>query len=101
MCSAFDQSVHEGDFATDLEDFTERTLSTKDFDVERFSRLMVGINMDFDTLHVGYIGKNVLNFFRQDNGYQDGTYNKQWNGIEIMRPGRNSFHLRHKFARFC
>jgi len=82
VCSAFDQSEYEGDFATDLEDFTERTLSTKDFDVERFSRLMVGINMDFDTLHVGYIGKNVLNFFRQDNGYQDGTYNKQWNGVE-------------------
>ena len=82
VCSAFDQSEYEGDFATDLEDFTERTLSTKDFDVERFSRLMAGINMDFDTLHVGYIGKNVLNFFRQDNGYQDGTYNKQWNGIE-------------------
>lgn len=82
VCSAFDQSEYEGDFATDLEDFTERTLTTKDFDVERFSRLMVGINMDFDTLHVGYIGKNVLNFFRQDNGYQDGTYNKQWNGVE-------------------
>ena len=82
VCSAFDQSEYEGDFANDLEDFTERTLSTKDFDVEQFSRLMVGINMDFDTLHVGYIGKNVLNFFRQDNGYQDGTYNKQWNGVE-------------------
>merc|ERR1711965_1056008 len=59
VCSAFDQSEYEGDFATDLEGFTERTLTTKDFDVERFSRLMVGINMDFDTLHVGYIGKNV------------------------------------------
>ena len=28
------------------------------------------------------IGKNVLNFFRQDNGYKDGTYVKTWNGRE-------------------
>ena len=47
-----------------------------------FSRLMVGIKMDFETLYVGYVGKNVLNFFRQDHGYQDGSYNKQWRGIE-------------------
>ena len=24
---------------------------------------MDGINMDFETLYVGYVGKNVLNFF--------------------------------------
>jgi hypothetical protein len=24
----------------------------------------------------------VLNFFRQDHGYQDGTYKKMWNGRE-------------------
>jgi hypothetical protein len=23
-----------------------------------------------------------LNFFRQDNGYQDGSYQKRWGGIE-------------------
>ena len=38
--------------------------------------------MDFDQLYVGYVGKNVLNFFRQDHGYQDGTYHKQWGGKE-------------------
>jgi hypothetical protein len=38
--------------------------------------------MDFETLYVGYVGKNVLNFFRQDNGYQDGSYHKQWGGKE-------------------
>ena len=31
---------------------------------------------------MGYIGKNVLNFFRQDHGYQDGTYIKEWGGRE-------------------
>lgn len=29
-----------------------------------------------------YFGKNVLNQFRQDNGYKDGTYIKMWNGKE-------------------
>ena len=26
--------------------------------------------------------KNVLNFFRQDNGYKDGSYIKLWDGKE-------------------
>jgi hypothetical protein len=29
-----------------------------------------------------YIGKNVLNTFRQNHGYLDGTYAKVWNGTE-------------------
>ncbi len=29
-----------------------------------------------------YVGKNVLNVFRQDHGYKDGTYLKEWNGKE-------------------
>ena len=29
-----------------------------------------------------YVGKNVLNFFRQDNGYKEGTYRKFWSGRE-------------------
>ena len=78
----FSNPKSSGDFASDLEHFTERTLSTKDFDVSGFARLMVGINMDFETLYVGYVGKNVLNFFRQDHGYQDGSYQKQWADVE-------------------
>jgi len=29
-----------------------------------------------------YVGKNVLNFFRQDHGYKDGSYIKVWQGRE-------------------
>jgi hypothetical protein len=29
-----------------------------------------------------YIGKNVLNHFRQKRGYKDGTYRKMWGGLE-------------------
>ena len=80
--SEFSNPKSSGDFAADLEQFTETTLSTKDFDLSGFASLMAGINMDFETLYIGYVGKNVLNFFRQDNGYQDGSYRKLWGGTE-------------------
>jgi hypothetical protein len=38
--------------------------------------------MDWDDLFRQYVGKNVLNFFRQDNGYKQGTYRKTWAGRE-------------------
>ncbi|MDI1360625.1 dUTP diphosphatase [Methylotenera sp.] len=38
--------------------------------------------MDLAELYSLYIGKNVLNMFRQDNGYKKGTYRKLWNGVE-------------------
>ena len=82
LSEAFADSQQGDDFAADLEDFTEQTLATKDFDIGGFVKLMHGIKMDFETLYIGYVGKNVLNFFRQDNGYQDGSYQKQWGGIE-------------------
>lgn len=70
------------DFRVDLEAFTAQVLSSQDFSVPAFGRLMAGIDMDFDMLYRGYVGKNVLNFFRQDNGYQNGSYRKVWNGLE-------------------
>ena len=38
--------------------------------------------LPFDELFKMYVGKNVLNFFRQDHGYKDGSYIKVWNGRE-------------------
>ncbi|QKG30027.1 dUTPase [Campylobacter sp. RM16187] len=42
--------------------------------------LKCGVNLN--SLYECYIGKNVLNRFRQNNGYKDGTYKKVWNGKE-------------------
>ena len=36
--------------------------------------------MSFDELYLRYVGKNVLNKFRQDNGYKEGTYQRKWRG---------------------
>ena len=43
---------------------------------------MKSVGMTFDEVLTGYIGKNVLNFFRHDNGYKEGTYQKLWSGRE-------------------
>ena len=43
---------------------------------------MLAAELDFDALYSAYISKNVLNFFRQDHGYQEGTYEKTWAGRE-------------------
>jgi dimeric dUTPase (all-alpha-NTP-PPase superfamily) len=58
------------------------SLQTKSFSPGLFSDLMAAADMDFDDLYTAYVGKNVLNFFRQDHGYKEGTYIKSWQGRE-------------------
>jgi len=70
--------TNEQDFRLDLEKFVAATLNDRQFHISLFGRLMAGIDMSFDQLYRGYVGKNVLNFFRQDNGYKDGSYRKHW-----------------------
>lgn len=47
-----------------------------------FIGLMHDFKLSGDNLYSTYIAKNVLNTFRQDNGYKAGTYQKIWNGQE-------------------
>ena len=47
-----------------------------------FAAIMRGSSLDWSELYKQYVSKNVLNFFRQDHGYQEGTYRKIWNGRE-------------------
>ncbi|WP_226703029.1 dUTP diphosphatase [Microbulbifer elongatus] len=71
-----------GGFRENLEAFTLNTLSTKQFDLVGFAQLMADCEMPFEDLYRRYVGKNVLNRFRQDHGYKDGTYEKLWGGRE-------------------
>ncbi len=64
------------------EALAEVTLSTREFSVVAFWSLLQAAEMDADVLYRSYVGKNVLNFFRQDNGYKDGSYRKDWQGRE-------------------
>ncbi len=61
-------------------------LNKKSFDLETlivdFFTLALNSDLDITTLYRLYVGKNILNQFRQDNGYKDGSYIKVWNGEE-------------------
>lgn len=54
----------------------------KKFDVIAFVDLLKAIDLSLKELYGLYIGKNMLNRFRQANGYKEGTYRKIWNGQE-------------------
>jgi hypothetical protein len=47
-----------------------------------FESILIDCDMDWVALFKQYVGKNVLNFFRQDHGYKAGTYLKIWQGRE-------------------
>ncbi|MAY02520.1 MAG: dUTP diphosphatase [Gammaproteobacteria bacterium] len=50
--------------------------------VPLFAALLEDCQMSWKDLYCQYVGKNVLNFFRQDHGYKEGTYDKHWLGRE-------------------
>lgn len=54
----------------------------KRFDVPLFLTIVEQADMDANMLFEQYVGKNILNFFRQDHGYKEGTYSKVWHGRE-------------------
>ena len=58
------------------------SLSKDKLDIEKmiaeFFDLVVMSGLDLETLYRLYVGKNILNQFRQDNGYKDGSYIKVW-----------------------
>ena len=51
-------------------------------EIPLFASIMADCEMDWTGLYRQYVGKNVLNMFRQDHGYKAGTYLKEWRGRE-------------------
>lgn len=50
--------------------------------MQNFIEVALQSNLNLDSLYTLYIGKNILNKFRQDNGYKEGSYIKIWEGKE-------------------
>lgn len=71
-----------GDFLQAVEALANDTLTSKGFSIPLFCQLMELSQFNFVQLYQQYIGKNVLNFFRQDHGYKEGSYHKLWHGKE-------------------
>ena len=70
------------DFNSAVEHFVAKTLLQQGFPVAEFAQLLHLSGLSFVRLYSLYVGKNVLNFFRQDHGYKEGTYRKIWQGRE-------------------
>ncbi|MBL0711335.1 MAG: dUTP diphosphatase [Colwellia sp.] len=76
------QGTGESDFKIALENLASAAVTNKAFDAKALADCMSLMNMDLDELFRQYVGKNTLNFFRQDHGYKDGSYIKIWHGEE-------------------
>ncbi|KIM12868.1 MAG: dUTPase [Sulfurovum sp. FS08-3] len=50
--------------------------------IEKFFVIASGVGLNLERLYQLYVGKNILNQFRQDHGYKSGEYIKVWNGLE-------------------
>jgi len=76
------EKTAESDFKIALENLASAAVTNKTFDAVALADCMRLMNMDLDELFRQYVGKNTLNFFRQDHGYKEGSYIKIWNGEE-------------------
>ena len=70
------------DFKQTLEVMAGQAVMYQHFDGASFAGCMQQMDMPFEELFKSYVGKNTLNFFRQDKGYKEGTYIKEWDGRE-------------------
>jgi dimeric dUTPase (all-alpha-NTP-PPase superfamily) len=70
------------EFRAAVETLAAVTLEGRAFPMQPFVEVMKTLPMSFLELFDLYIGKNVLNNFRQDHGYKSGDYQKLWDGRE-------------------
>lgn len=71
-----------GAFRLAIEALAASSLHSRSFELAPFADAMRELPLPYEELFNMYIGKNVLNRFRQDNGYKAGTYVKLWRGRE-------------------
>jgi len=70
------------EFRRAIETLAEQTLVHKAFAMDAFVSALAALPMSYRELFELYIGKNVLNRFRQSHGYKEGSYQKLWQGRE-------------------
>ena len=69
-------------FRQAIEALAVSSLQSRSFQMSDFTNAMRTLPMDLKELFALYVGKNVLNRFRQDHGYKEGSYRKLWAGRE-------------------
>jgi len=78
----YEETTQKQDLPFLIEGLVEGTLLSRSFNVSNFLSLCRCLNIDIDKLYNLYIGKNILNIFRQKYGYDKGHYIKMWDGRE-------------------
>ncbi len=78
----FENLMQAEDIRKSIECLALLTLTDQGAHFTFIAGIMKYLDMSFDELYEIYVGKNVLNMFRQDNGYKEGSYNKIWKGRE-------------------
>ena len=82
ICDELSTPAQNADIRSAIETLAQTTIARQSMHFSDFANVMHLIDMDFEDLYRIYVGKNVLNFFRQDNGYKEGSYIKIWQGRE-------------------
>ena len=82
LATELTQNSGQQDFKIALEGLASAAVTNKAFDALALADCMRLMAMDLDELFRQYVGKNTLNFFRQDHGYKEGSYIKIWHGEE-------------------
>lgn len=82
IASQWGRPLPANDFRVVIEALVSHALTAHALSIPLFCEAMQQVGLSFDDLYRQYIGKNVLNFFRQDFGYKQGTYIKIWDGKE-------------------
>ncbi|MEC8754865.1 MAG: dUTP diphosphatase [Pseudomonadota bacterium] len=77
-----DKATDPEGFRLAIETLAAACLSTRSIDLSAVCAAMAALPMDYAELYALYIGKNMLNRFRQNNGYKSGEYRKLWQGRE-------------------
>jgi len=76
----------QNDVIAKVENLIRIAISQDTLDLEKliseFFDLVVMSGLNIESLYRLYVGKNILNQFRQDNGYKEGSYIKVWAGEE-------------------
>ena len=69
-----------------VEDLIRLAIAKDTLDLDKlvndFFELVMMSGLNLESLYRLYVGKNILNQFRQDHGYKDGSYIKVWNTEE-------------------
>jgi dimeric dUTPase (all-alpha-NTP-PPase superfamily) len=73
---------HGERFRLAVEALAQQTLSDRAFAFGPFAAVLDVLPLPLPELFRLYVGKNVLNHFRQDRGYKTGGYRKLWQGRE-------------------